>query len=245
MSIQNRIEKWNKPILIIIGFVLTIGLGLIDYITGYEYSFSLFYLIPISFVVWFTGKRYGIALSVVSALAWLASDYLSGNHYSHPFIFFWNTAIRFGFFIIVTLLMAALHKALEHERHLSRTDGLTGAVSSDFFHVLLQAEINRSMRYSHPYTLAYIDLDNFKKVNDLEGHHMGDKVLSTVVRAIRNEIRKTDIIARLGGDEFAILFLETDTLTAGSIVAKSSAAPCWRNDQMQLVSDFFDWFNNL
>jgi diguanylate cyclase (GGDEF)-like protein len=213
-------EKWSKPIWVMMGFILIVGLGLLDFITGYEISFSLFYLLPISLVVWFAGKRFGIAASIVSAAVWLLADVLSGNHYSHAIIYFWNSAIRFGFFIIVTLLLTELKTALEHEKNLSRTDRLTGAMSMDFFYNLLQAEIYRFQRYKHTFTVAYVDLDNFKAVNDEFGHSVGDTVLRTVVNHVRNGLRKTDIVARLGGDEFAILLPETDQITAQVAMSK-------------------------
>jgi diguanylate cyclase (GGDEF)-like protein len=201
-------EKWSKPIWVMMGFILIVGLGLLDFITGYEISFSLFYLLPISLVVWFAGKRFGIAASIVSAAVWLLADVLSGNHYSHAIIYFWNSAIRFGFFIIVTLLLTELKTALEHEKNLSRTDRLTGAMSVDFYYNLLQAEIYRFQRYKHIFTVAYVDLDNFKAVNDEFGHSVGDTVLRTVVNHAKAGLRKTDIVARLGGDEFAVLLSE-------------------------------------
>jgi diguanylate cyclase (GGDEF)-like protein len=220
MKTIERLEKWSKPLWAGIGLILIIGLGVLDYLTGYELSFSLFYLIPISFVAWFVGRRSGIAASILSAIVWLLADILSGNHYSHDIIYVWNTAIRFGFFIVVTLLLVELRKALEHEKSLSRIDHLTGATSVDFFYDLLQAEINRFQRYKHPFTVAYLDLDNFKTVNDRFGHSMGDIVLRAVVSQARGELRKTDVVARLGGDEFAILFPETDQLTAHVAISK-------------------------
>ena len=87
----DRLEKWNKFFWLLTGFTLIVGLGLLDYLTGYEFSFSLFYLLPISLVVWFAGMPNGIAASIVSSLVWLLADILSGNQYSSPIIYFWNT----------------------------------------------------------------------------------------------------------------------------------------------------------
>ncbi|WP_295413542.1 GGDEF domain-containing protein [uncultured Thiodictyon sp.] len=215
-----HLEKISKVFWAITGATLIIVLGFVDVVTGYELSFSLFYLVPVSLLAWFAGKRYGIAASIASAGAWLSADVLSGNHYSETIIYFWNSAIRFGFFIIVTLLLVELKKALEYERILSRIDRLTGATSVDFFYELLQAEINLFRRYRQPFTVAYVDLDNFKAVNDQFGHSTGDRVLNTVVTQTRKELRKTDIVARLGGDEFAILFPETDQRAAQIALSK-------------------------
>jgi diguanylate cyclase (GGDEF)-like protein len=220
MHTIDRLEKWSKFFWLLIGFVLILGLGLLDFLTGYEFSFSLFYLLPIFLVVWFAGRPFGIAASILSALVWFLADYLSGNQYSNTLVYFWNTTIRFGFFIVITLLLAALKQALQRERELSRADHLTGATSVDFFYELFQAEIFRFQRYGHPLTLAYVDLDNFKAVNDRFGHSVGDQVLRTVVDCARKKMRKTDIVARLGGDEFAFLFPETDQLTAQSLIPR-------------------------
>jgi diguanylate cyclase (GGDEF)-like protein len=81
-------------------------------------------------------------------------------------------------------------------------------------------EIDRLERYGHPFTLAYIDLDNFKQVNDQFGHNMGDQVLQVVVHSAEKYMRKTDVIARLGGDEFALLLPETGQETAQSSLRK-------------------------
>ncbi len=148
------------------GGILIAGIGSVDYLTGYEISFSLFYLIPISLLAWFVGRRFGIIASVFGAFVWLLAEIASGQSYSHPTIYFWNSSVRFGFFIIVTLLIAVLGKALKHEKELSSVDYLTGAINSRLFSKVLQSEIDRSQRYKHPITLAYIDLDNFKTTND-------------------------------------------------------------------------------
>lgn len=81
-------------------------------------------------------------------------------------------------------------------------------------------EIERSQRYGHPITLVYIDLDNFKMVNDQWGHRTGDQVLMVTVECIIKELRKTDIVARLGGDEFAILLPETDAEASRIVTSK-------------------------
>jgi diguanylate cyclase (GGDEF)-like protein len=214
------LETVGKPALAMIGFSLIALVGLLDYLTGYEASFSLFYLLPISLVVWFAGSRLGVTASVVSAIVELIADVLSGDNSLQPVFYLWNAAIRFGFFITVTLLLARLKNDLEHEKYLSRTDYLTGATSTGFFYGLLQMQMDLFQRYEHPFTLAYLDLDNFKTINDRFGHSTGDTVLRSVVTYTRNGLRKTDIVARLGGDELAILLPETDQKTAQKVVAK-------------------------
>jgi diguanylate cyclase (GGDEF)-like protein len=78
-------------------------------------------------------------------------------------------------------------------------------------------EITRARRYNRPLTLLYIDLDNFKQVNDAFGHETGDELLVEVAATIRCNVRATDLVARLGGDEFALLLTETNR-EAGLVV---------------------------
>jgi diguanylate cyclase (GGDEF)-like protein len=208
------LEKRSKLFWIVVGFVLIGCIGIIDFLTGYEAAFSLFYLIPISLVAWVTGRQLGIVASLASAFAWLISDMAAGHSYSQPIIYAWNTLIVLSFFVIVALLLSAFRRALEHERALTHTDYLTGAVNSRFFFDLVQVEISRSQRYKHPFTIAYIDIDNFKAVNDQFGHTTGDQVLRAVVNHAKKYLRKTDVFARLGGDEFALLLPETSQESA-------------------------------
>jgi diguanylate cyclase (GGDEF)-like protein len=128
--------------------------------------------------------------------------------------------MEFAFFVVIALLLSMLKRALEHEKELSNTDYLTGAVNSRVFYDSLQTEINRSQRYKNPFTIAYIDLDNFKTVNDEFGHNTGNQVLRFVVNQVRKHLRKTDIVARLGGDEFALLLPETNQESAQIVLAK-------------------------
>jgi diguanylate cyclase (GGDEF)-like protein len=118
------------------------------------------------------------------------------------------------------LLLARLRAALEREAALARTDPLTGAANVRTFHEAAALEIERSRRTDRPFTIAYVDLDDFKRVNDRSGHLVGDQVLRTVVRALRENVRATDTVARLGGDEFAVLLPETDTPAADAVVEK-------------------------
>ncbi|MCK7506617.1 MAG: GGDEF domain-containing protein [Desulfobacterales bacterium] len=128
--------------------------------------------------------------SLVSACAWIGADVLDGHPYSHIYIPVWNTFIRFSFFIIITLLLSSLKSYMEREKELSRIDYLTGAVNARLFYELVQAEIDRFQRYERPFTLAYMDLDNFKSVNDQFGHSIGDQVLKIVVSSTRKYLRK-------------------------------------------------------
>lgn len=218
------LETFRKGWLTLIAVGVVFILGGIDYITGFELSFSFFYLIPVTMIAWAVGRNAGLTFSVLSASVWLISNILSGQSFSNGFIGVWNTLIRFGFYAVVTILVTELRHALEEERLLANTDPLTGALNRRSFNEaaekrMIVSEVNR-----HPYTLVYIDIDNFKTINDKFGHAIGDLVLKTVVDTILKQIRNTDFLARLGGDEFAILLSDIDQKNAQLIVQRLQSA---------------------
>jgi diguanylate cyclase (GGDEF)-like protein len=216
MKLLASLEKQNKTFLVFVGFIFIGIIGFIDYLTGNELGFSVFYVLPILLVTWFTNQRFGFIVSFASAIAWFIADRTASQPYSFSLISFWNSFIRLAFFVIITFLLSSLKSSLE----LARTDHLTTAKNSRYFYELVQMEMNRSQRNQHPFTIAYIDLDNFKAVNDRFGHNVGDQVLIALVSSVSKVIRKSDFIARLGGDEFAVLFPETDQEAARIIFSK-------------------------
>jgi diguanylate cyclase (GGDEF)-like protein len=219
-KIISYLSKEPKSRLTALGFLIVALVGILDHLTGPELFVSIFYLIPIFLVTWFTERWIGIMISIASALTWLLADFTSGHTYSHPAIPYWNTCVRLGTFMIITFLLSTLKHAWENEKELARTDPLTGIANRRYFIELANAEINRAGRYKHPFTVVHIDLDNFKTVNDRFGHSVGDALLRMVVSTIRNNIRAIDIVARLGGDEFVILLPETGPEPAGVIADK-------------------------
>ena len=220
MSIASKLENRSKSFWAIISLSLIAIIGIIDDITGDEIALSLFYVIPISLVTWYVNRGFGVIASTISAIVWLIADVTSGHSYSHLAIYFWNCLVRFGIFFIIISLLSSLRKAFEHEKELARVDDLTKAFNRRFFFELIQNELNRAQRNKQPFTVAYIDLDNFKFINDKNGHDEGDRVLRATVNSAKLLLRKIDIVGRLGGDEFALLLPETNHESAKIAIAK-------------------------
>ncbi|MEW6531417.1 MAG: GGDEF domain-containing protein [Thermodesulfobacteriota bacterium] len=185
-----------------------------DFLTGEELSFSIFYLIPVVLVSTCVGWLEGILVSLLCASTWLVAEHASGRVYSHPLFLYWNTLVRLGFFLVVTLSLARMRSSWEALEKISRKDPLTGTLNSRAFHETAQREIEGTSRHWHPYTLAYLDIDDFKAVNDSLGHAAGDELLVTVAGTLADNIRNSDVLARVGGDEFVILFPETGVARA-------------------------------
>jgi len=212
------LSKQNAIFFLMSGLFLVVVFGFIDKITGPEISFSIFYLIPILFVTWFSDRWVGIFISGASAVAWLMADLMAGRIYSRWVIPYWNSIMGFCIFLINVYLLSKLKVALELERMLSRIDSLTGITNGKYFIELVSSALIQPNNL--PLTIAYMDLDDLKTVNDRFGHNEGDIVLSTLASIIRNKIRATDCVGRLGGDEFAILFPETGAEESQEIIPK-------------------------
>ena len=128
-------------------------------------------------------------------------------------------------FLVLTQIACALKGAIRHQAELARTDDLTGLANRRHFFELSEAEIQRARRYAHPFSLAYIDFDHFKEVNDSRGHAEGDRLLRAATHTILDNIRSTDVMARTGGDEFAVLMPETGPEAAMSVQREDLVGP--------------------
>ena len=183
--------------------------GFLDVVLGNEISFSIFYVLPVSLAVWYAGLGTGTWIALVAAATWLAADVVGGATYSSPLIPYVNGLVRLGYFLIIVRLLSLVRKRLRFEE-LAHTDPLTGLANARAFLETLETERARAVRYGRGFALAYLDLDDFKGVNDSRGRAAGDRVLREVGRVLVGAIRRTDCAARLGGDEFAVLLPETD-----------------------------------
>jgi diguanylate cyclase (GGDEF)-like protein len=220
VNIIESLAKKPRSFLIALGFILIAFVGVTRYLTGPEFAFSLFFLLPISLGTWFAGRWVGILLSVMSAVVWLATDLIGGQSYSHPVVPLVNETLRLSVFLIVVVILSTLKRVLEREKMFARKDFLTGIANRQAFFEFAGIEINRCRRHGYPLTIAYIDCDNFKVINDRFGHQTGDDLLCSVANTLQKSIRVTDIVARLGGDEFAILLPETGYEPAVVVIRK-------------------------
>lgn len=203
------LEKRSAIAILLLCVAVTALIAVADYFANPELSTSIFYVIPISLGVWFGNRSIGVGLAIASAVIWSTIDRLTGRGYSHPGIAYWNGTVRLIFFLIIVYLLASFHERWKLERSAAQTDHLTGALNNRAFYETAAAELERSRRFSYPFSLAYVDLDDFKGVNDRYGHTAGDALLREIVNVMTANTRRSDVVARLGGDEFAILFAET------------------------------------
>jgi diguanylate cyclase (GGDEF)-like protein len=174
----------------------------------------------VSYFAWYFRRASGIIVAALSATITLYIHRVEQFHYSHSSIVYWNAAVWLTFYIFVALIICELRSLYEQERHSSHTDSLTRIANRRAFFELLATEANRASRYGAPLTLAYLDIDHFKQINDRFGHDKGDELLRLVAQVMESRLRKADRVARLGGDEFAVLLPETTAQSAAAVLRK-------------------------
>lgn len=203
-----------------VSLIIIVVIAALDHATGYEVSSSIFYLAPTVLATWYGSLRQGVFFSIFSAMAWLIVDKTSGHNYSQAIIPFWNAIVRFGFFIVTAVLCMKVKSQLENEQRMARLDRLTGAMNGRAFEEEAQRILSIAARYGRPSVMGYIDLDNFKSVNDTFGHTAGDEVIRVIASILSQSVRATDLVGRMGGDEFAVLLPETSFSGAETMFEK-------------------------
>jgi diguanylate cyclase (GGDEF)-like protein len=215
-----------------------VGIGVVDYVTGPDLGFSLFYLVPILWSAWRTGRPAALGMAVLASTCWLTAD--AGWHGVNG-VTIWNGFTRLGIYTSMAWLTsrlrvdqqqlvdlngklqdanAKLQDVLKNEQTLARTDALTGLPNRRLFMEELRRATARSHRSGTPIAIAYLDLDHFKLFNDRHGHTAGDAGLRAVGEALRAHVRENDVAARLGGDEFGIVLDRCDEDTARALAAR-------------------------
>jgi diguanylate cyclase (GGDEF)-like protein len=106
---------------------------------------------------------------------------------------------------MIAVLVSRLQASLEREHRSARMDPLTGLSNGRAFMEAAPAQMEVCRRQGWPLVFAYVDLDNFKQVNDEYGHRKGDEALRLAASTMRSELRRSDLLARFGGDEFVLL----------------------------------------
>ena len=220
MHLIDRFEQLSTISLVVLGAAMVAIIGYLDMLTAYKISLAAFYILPIFVLSWGAGRWGGIGVGIASAAARTLADLLSGDPHSSVLSLVWNALMRLIIYLVIAILLVLVKRYYDRQKELARIDPLTGAVNKRSFGELLNAEAARSRRYQRPLTIAYLDVDNFKAINDTFGHNSGDDLLRLFVTIMRSNIRASDTVGRLGGDEFALLLPETDETGARIVIAK-------------------------
>lgn len=182
------------------------------------------YIIPVLLVTWTEGLAWGIVFGIASialreTVAW------SQMPADTPLL--WRFGNAAAYILVVAVAMAGLQKLRRSQAQLAQLvtqDVLTNVLNARAFAERLGQELERNRRYPRPLSLIYMDLDNFKVINDTHGHQTGDAVLRLVADAMRTSVRTADVVGRLGGDEFGVLMPETDASLADAAAKRLVAS---------------------
>jgi diguanylate cyclase (GGDEF)-like protein len=175
-----------------------------------ELRLGILYVIPVLLAAWHDGMDWGIAFGLATSLLRFS---VGIDQMPASTLLDYRVLNEVAYLVVVGVAIAGLsqlrhtHSQLEQ---LATQDPLTNVLNARAFSQELAQELSRNRRYGRPLALIYLDLDDFKSVNDAHGHATGDAVLRLVADAMRGAVRQADVVGRLGGDEFGVLMPETD-----------------------------------
>ena len=210
------LESWPPGTAAGLSIGLVVAVGAVEIWSGFEPSVLSLYAIPVALAAWAARPRTAYALAAVAVTLPVPFSAFAGEPIGGAVI--WSVSSNFALLAILAVLLTTLKRRLSDEAVFAATDSLTGLLNRGSFIARLDAELAWAARYGRAFTLAYVDLDNFKAVNDLEGHDVGDELLRRIADALRSSTRQTDVLGRLGGDEFAAVLPEITGVATGSVL---------------------------
>ena len=183
------------------------AIAVADAAAGPEWGLAVFSLAPVVVCAWYGSGRTAAVVVVAAAVGWLLH---APGADAAPLRALWNATAKLIYFGVSARLVVEVRRHLRLEESMADTDMLTGLLNRRAFWEAAEQERSRIKRYGGAATVAYIDLDNFKSVNDERGHAEGDRLLVEVASVLEGRLRANDLVARLGGDEFAVWLIESD-----------------------------------
>ena len=214
----------RRTLRVVAYLLLTLAVYWVNVSTPPAARLGVLYVIPVLLVTWTEGLAWGIVFGVASialreTVAW------SQMPADTPIL--WRVGNAAAYVLVVAVAMAGLQKLRRSQAQLAQLvtqDVLTNVLNARAFAERLGQELERNRRYPRPLALIYMDLDNFKVINDTHGHQTGDAVLRLVADAMRTSVRTADVVGRLGGDEFGVLMPETDAPLADAAAKRLVAS---------------------
>jgi diguanylate cyclase (GGDEF)-like protein len=181
-----------------------------DWLTGYELTFGTLYLIPLAVATLSYGWKFASLIAVLLSCFSLAEGFVQGYPFSRAFYFYYAEFSKLLSYAAFVVLLEMLRQAIQFQSQMSERDGLTGLFNRRALNKALSVELARLKRAEGALGVLFIDCDDFKAVNDSDGHAVGDKVLRTISHTLAANLRGVDCVARYGGDEFVVLLPDSD-----------------------------------
>lgn len=200
--------------------VLSVG----DYLTGADVAFTALYVLLVALGAWVGGQALGVGLSTFATASWFLTELATTTRRLSGAVTAWNASSELAVFLVVTALVVALRRALGAEHLLAHTDPLTGVLSRRGLLAAGQIERARLQRGGRGLTVAFLDVDGFKAINDAHGHHAGDALLQCIGETLLRELRAFDVAGRWGGDEFVLLLPDDGEAPGEALLLRVRAA---------------------
>lgn len=201
-----------------LALAMVAGLTVFKLTVGHSVTVIDFLFIPVVGVGWFaTSRVYGYVVAVVAAGSSIFVAMAAETQASVTAAVASGIA-RLILYLVVLAVLGMMRRERAGDQRAAATDQLTATANDRAFRATVQAEAARARRHGSRLSLAYLDIDDFKTINDGLGHAEGDKVLMEVGHMLRAAVRSTDVVGRLGGDEFAVLLPETGDAAARHVM---------------------------
>ena len=199
-------------------------MAFVDVITGSETRLYPLYFIPIAIAGSRLGKLEAMLVAQFCTIAWLIANILDGTYFSSAWYWGINTLAQWCAFSFVAYLVARLHAATLKVEGEARVDPLTELPNVRGFNEHAIRLLELCHREQAPIVIAYIDLDNFKHVNDIQGHKRGNEVLQVAAQTMKSTFRTADLLGRVGGDEFIVMLPHAVADKAAETLERARAA---------------------
>lgn len=217
-SWEKKLNQIKLILWLLLIAVIVAAIAIVDHRLSFRISFSLLYLIPIALASIRFRLRTCFIVMVLTIGVGLAVDLIRSEQFQWVLTPYVNAALR----SIAYVFLILIQDRLKTEATNARMDSLTGLLNRRAFWEITEEEVERCKRHNRPVSIAYIDVDDFKLVNDRYGHRTGDRFLLTLSKTLNKGSRVTDKVARVGGDEFAILMPETGEEGAKTVLDRLS-----------------------
>ena len=215
-SLNDKIDKIKYRKIIFIENLVFIAIFFCAVVLSgdYESQYKYIFLFIITSSTIQLGLKSGITVSIISSALILGMDIFCFQNAGGVNKYFQNDLILSGIFVL-TAWPLGFYVKIEGEHinkleELVNKDGLTEVYNHRYFHDKLKEKVALSKKYNKPISMIFVDIDYFKHYNDLNGHQMGDEVLRTIGKILRDNLRENDIAARYGGEEFGIILPDTE-----------------------------------
>ena len=192
-----------------------------DLLLPADIRLHVLYIFPLAVLALHCERRRVVVGGLTLSVAFQLLNFLNHRLPGGPLVT--DALIALASSVLTIVLARAVRERYLATANLASNDSLTGLRNRRSFESVTDMEIARQKRYGGVFSLAILDLDNFKTVNDSGGHHVGDKALLLLAGILREHTRKSDSLGRLGGDEFAVLMPNTRELDCKSLCIQLAA----------------------